>query len=130
MKFRPWMGPLTWVLLLLLASVPWAESVRERLAQTVRARYGNRMPYATLVAYKKMYFATAYDVDAETRNSTGRRTHFAVYEYVNQNWQFIFEFEAGVDADEESARLDALFARHRFSSQMRGKLMYGEEFRL
>jgi hypothetical protein len=120
-----------WILLLLLA-VPLAsaQSMRERLTATVRAQYGQRMPYATLVPYKKMAFATAYNVDSETRNSTGKKTHFAVYEYVESRWKFIFEFDAGVDADEESARLDALFARYQFSSEMRGKLMYGDEFRL
>jgi len=117
------------ILLVLLANVAWAQGVRERLADTVRARYGDRMPYATIVPYKKMYFATAYNVPAETRNSTGQKTHFAVYEYLDQRWQFIFEFDAGVDADEESARLDALFARYRFSSDMRGRLMYGDELR-
>lgn len=121
-----------WITLLLLMVVPLAgaDTVRERLGATVRAQFGQRMPYAVIVPYKRMYFATAYNVDADTRNSTGTRTHFAVYEYIGGRWKYIFEFDAGVDADEESARLDALFAKYRFSSEMRGKLMYGDEIRL
>lgn len=117
-------------LVLLIAPLARADSVRDRLSAAVQGQYGQRMPYATIVPYKQMYFATAYNVDSETRNSTGKKTHFAVYEYVASRWKFIFEFDAGVDADEESARLDALFAKYRFSSEMRGKLMYGEEIRL
>ena len=118
-------------LALLFLMVPAAaDSVRERLSATVRAQYGQRMPYAIIVPHKKVYFATAYNVDSETRNSTGKKTHFAVYEYVGSQWKYIFEFDAGVDADEESARLDALFSKYQFSSEMRGKLMYGDELRL
>ncbi|MBT9588638.1 hypothetical protein IV102_35205 [bacterium] len=117
-------------LLLMIVPAASADSVRERLSATVRAQYGQRMPYGIIVPYKKVYFATAYNVDSETRNSTGKKTHFAVYEYVGSRWKFIFEFDAGVDADEESARLDALFSKYQFSSEMRGKLMYGDELRL
>ena len=118
-------------LALLLLIVPAAaDSVRERLSATVRAQYGQRMPYAIIVPYKKVYFATAYNVDSETRNSTGKKTPSAVYEFLSSRWKFIFEFDAGVDADEESARLDALFSKYQFSSEMRGKLMYGDELRL
>ena len=120
-----------WLLLVLLTGpVVRAEGLESRLASTVRQRYGERMPYATIVPYKKLYFGAAYNVPAEVRNSTGKKTHWAIYEYVNSRWQFIFEFDATVDADEESARLDALFSRHRFSSNMRGQLMYGEEIPL
>ncbi len=123
-----------WILLLLLLPLgvanAWSDTLRESLGRTVRAQYAGRMPYATIVAHKNLYFAVAYNVDSETRNSTGKKTHFAVYEYVGKRWKYVFEFAAGVDADEESERLDALFARHRFSSQMRGQLMYGDELRI
>ncbi len=116
--------------MLLVGPVVQAESLESRLASTVRQRYGQRMHYATIVPYKKLYFGAVYNVPAEVRNSTGQKTHWAIYEYVGARWQFIFEFDATVDADEESARLDNLFARHRFSSNMRGQLMYGEEIPL
>lgn len=123
-----------WPLLFLLIAwgftAGWCDTLRESLARTVRSQYAGRMPYATIVAHKNLHFAAAYNVDSETRNSTGKKTHFAVYEYIGGRWKFIFEFDAGVDADEESERLDALFARHRFSSPMRGQLMYGDELRI
>lgn len=118
------------LLLLLSCSWAWADRVRDQLGMVVSGRYGNRMPYGTIVPYKKTFFGAAYNVDADTRNSTGKKTHFAIYEYVGGNWKYIFEFDCGVDADEESARLDALFAKYRFSSEMRAKLMYGQQLSL
>ena len=118
------------LLLLLSCSWAWADRVRDQLGMTVSQRYGNRMPYGTIVPYKNMFFGSAFNVDSDTRNSTGKKTHFAIYEYVGGKWKYIFEFDCGVDADEESARLDALFAKNRFSSEMRGKLMYGQELSL
>lgn len=118
------------LLILLTCSWGWADRVRDQLGLSVAQRYGQRMRYGTIVPFKNLFFGAAYNVDSETRNSTGKKTHFAIYEYVGGSWKFIFEFDCGVDADEESARLDALFAKHRFSSDMRGKLMYGQEVRL
>jgi hypothetical protein len=118
------------LLLLLSCSWAWADRVRDALGQAVAQRFGQRMPYATIVPYKNMFFGSAYNVTADTRNSTGKKTHFAIYEYVGGRWKYIFEFDCGVDADEESARLDALFAKNRFSSEMRAKLMYGPEISL
>lgn len=120
----------TLVWLLLTCSWAWADRVRDQLGLLVSQRYGSRMPYGTIVPYKNMYFASAYNVDADTRNSTGKKTHFAIYEFVGGRWKYIFEFDCGVDADEESARLDALFAKNRFSSEMRAKLMYGQQLSL
>lgn len=116
--------------ILLLASVAWAQPLEERLRASVRSQFGTTYRYYNVVPYKNTAFAAVYDVDAQTRDSTGRRTRWAVYEYVGGRWAFVFAFESTVDADEESARLDALFAKHRFSSPMRGKLMYGDERRL
>ncbi len=118
------------LLILLTCSWAWADRVRDQLEMAVSQRFGQRMPYATIVPYKNLYFASVYNVDSETRNSTGKKTHFAIYEYVGGRWKYVFEFDCGVDADEESARLDALFARNRFSSEMRGKLMYGQQLSL
>lgn len=118
------------VVLLFLTALALAQSLPQGLRALIQQRFGARMPYATLVPYKNTYFAAAYNVDADTRNSTGKKTHWAVYEYVQGHWSYIFEFDSTVDADEESARLDALFARYRFSSDMRGQLMYGQEQRL
>lgn len=117
-------------LLLLLATVAWGDPLLDRLRPAVRSQFGQRYRYATVVPYKNTAFAAVTDVSADTRNSTGKRSRWAVYEYLGGRWSFVFAFEAGVDADEESARLDALFAKHRFSSQMRGQLMYGDETRL
>ena len=114
---------------LLLGLGAQADSLRGQLRSTVQSRFGQRMGYFTLVPYKRTYFAAAYNVDSETRNSTGRKTHWAIYEYVNSRWSYIFEFDSTVDADEESARLDTLFGKYRFSSTMRGQLMYGNEER-
>jgi hypothetical protein len=126
-----WAGMKRFVtLVLLLAAVAWGDALSERLRPAVRSQFGQRYRYATVVPYKNTAFAAVTDVDAETRNSTGKRSRWAVYEYVGGRWSFVFAFEAGVDADEESARLDALFGKHRFSSEMRGKLMYGDETRL
>jgi len=88
------------------------------------------MKFYTLVPHGKSYFAAAYNVDSETRNSTGKKTHWAVYEYLKNRWSPVFEFDSTVDADEESERLGSLFAKNQFSSEMRGKLMYGRESRL
>ena len=118
------------LLMLLTCSWGWADRVRDQLGMAVSQRYGQRMPYATIVPFKNAFFGSAYNVDSDTRNSTGKKTHFAIYEYVNGRWKYVFEFDCGVDADEESARLDALFAKYRFSSEMRGKLMYGRELSL
>ena len=118
------------LLILLTCSWVWADRVRDQLGLAVSQRYGNRMRYGTIVPYKNAFFGSAYNVDSETRNSTGKKTHFAIYEYVGGRWKYVFEFDCGVDADEESARLDALFAKNRFSSEMRGKLMYGQELSL
>lgn len=107
-----------------------ADGLSQRLAASVQSRYGSRMRYATIVPHGKLHFAAIANVDSDTRNSTGKKTHWAIYEYVGGRWKYIFEFDAGVDADAESARLDTLFSRHRFSSDMRGKLMYGDEQRL
>lgn len=118
------------LLLWLSCSWAWADRVRDQLGLAVSQRFGERMPYATIVPYKNMFFGAAYNVNADTRNSTGKKTHFAIYEYIGGRWKYIFEFDCGVDADEESARLDALFAKNRFSSEMRAKLMYGQELSL
>ena len=80
--------------MLLVGPVVQAESLESRLASTVRQRYGQRMHYATIVPYKKLYFGAVYNVPAEVRNSTGQKTHWAIYEYVGARWQFIFEFDA------------------------------------
>ncbi len=118
------------LVLLLSCSWAWADRVRDQFGMAVSQRYGNRMPYGIIVPYKNMFFASAFNVNSDTRNITGKKTHFAIYEYVGGKWKYIFEFDCGVDADEESARLDALFAKNRFSSAMRGKLMYGQELSL
>ena len=115
------------VVLLLLATC-LAQGLREQLASVVSQRYAKRMPYATIVAYKSYHFAALANRDSDTRNSTGGKTHFAIYEHLpGKGWRFVFEFDAGVDADEESSRLDRLFMQHQLSAQMRGRLMYGEE---
>lgn len=116
------------LLALLCLGLAWAQSLRQQLASVVAQRYGQRMPYVTMVPYKTYHFACLANVDSETRNSTGQKTHYAVYEHAKgKGWRFVFEFDCAVDADEESARLDKLFMRNQFSSQMRGRLMYGEE---
>lgn len=114
---------------LLLLAPAVAQPSASRLHSAVRNQFGNAYRYYTLVPYKDTAFAATADVSADTRNSTGRATHWAVYEYVRGGWSFVFAFTSTVDADEESARLDRLFKSHRFSSDMRGKLMYGNELR-
>ena len=117
-------------ILVLLVLPAWSLTLREQLRSLVSSRYGTRMSYCTLVPFGKQHFAAVADVGAEVRNSSGARTHWAIYEHTRGKWKFVFEFDATVDADEESERLDRLFAKHRFSSEMRGRLMYGDERRL
>lgn len=117
------------LVLFLLVGVVSGQGLDGALRNKVRAQYGNRYSYYTIVPYKNTAFAAVYDVDSDTRNSTGRATNWAVYEFVHGHWSYIFSFQSTVDADEESERLDRLFAKHRFSSTMRGNLMYGEERR-
>ena len=105
-----------------------AQPTLSRLRPVVRSAFGNQMRYCTVVPYKNTAFAAACEVASQARG--GQPVHWAVYEYVGGRWSLVFTFTSTVDADEESARLDQLFARYRFSGQMRQKLMYGSENRL
>jgi hypothetical protein len=118
-------------LILWLTLWGWAQPVaEERLRAAVQAQFGRAYPYYTVVPYQNTAFAAVASLDSATRESTGQTTRWAVYEYLKGRWSLVFTFQSqGADADEESLRLDQLFAKHRFSSAMRGKLMYGEERR-
>lgn len=116
------------VILFLLSVSAWAQPthVTQGLRQAAAQRYQvggewvdgkayvNRY---TIVPYKEMYFATTSGSDKYGMD------FYAVWEYVGGKWKFIFEHthtDAGPEVERE---LDALYAKYRFSSSMRKKLM-------
>jgi hypothetical protein len=118
-----------WVLPLLLAfaAPAWSDGVDAQFRQAIRQKFGNRLPYYTIVPYKDKYFGSCCNESGHQRGATPGKPHWAIWEYVHGHWSYIFEFDSEVDADEGVEANNKTFARYQFSPSMRTKLMYGNE---
>lgn len=73
----------------------------------------------TIVPYKKLYFASTSGSDKYGMD------FYAIWEYLDGKWVYIFEYNETDAGPEVEKRLDELYAKHRFSSAMRKKLTRG-----
>ena len=73
----------------------------------------------TIVPYKNLYFASTSGSDEYGMD------FYAIWEYLDGKWHFIFKHSNSDAGPEVERELDQLYAKHRFSSSMRKKLMNG-----
>ena len=82
----------------------------------------SNLVWYTIVPYKNIYFASTSGSDENGMD------FYAIWEYLEDGkWHFIFQHSATNAGPEAHAEYDKIYAKHRFSPQMRKKLMRGPE---
>jgi hypothetical protein len=118
------------LLLLTLATTAQPSHVDARLRAAAAQKYQvggewvdgqPNVIWYTIVPYKNLYFASMSGSDEYGMD------FFAIWEYLDGEWHFIFKHSVSDAGPQVEAELDKLYAKHRFSSGMRKKLMHGSE---